>query len=304
MLHDVVVCCRPYSGSGAIRNFPNVRGFYLAKYLARTGLKAMFLTYPCSNLACRVLICSDYEGGADWLEKLLPELGAVKTERFYCMADSSLRGRDHEAKPMHEWFKARGGVLVHLSGNSVDANEHVTGLGVDTEVVRYDPEATRNVVVFDFPSGEHVEAWKDFRPELLPTLRDALPSCRIIGSGPADAPIRDVFDTWVPYGEEHPCYVRLFKGCAAFVPGCAESMGLAAAEAQVSGACIACPRGYINEELVCPAANKMYRGGDRSLVRALRRALTQDPEQIVREASRKFDMLAWAWRVRRAVGLA
>jgi len=250
-----------------------------------------------------VLICSDYEGGADWLEGFLPELLAVKAERLYCMVDASLRGRTHEAKPMHEWFKVRGGVLVHLSWNSVEMDEYVTGLGVDTEVVRYDPREIRNVIAFDFPSGEHVQAWKDFRPEFLRTLRDALPSCRFFGSGPRDAPIKDGFDVWVPYGEDHSSYVRFFKGCAAFVPGCPESMGLTTAEAQVSGACIVCPSGYIKEELICPAANKVYGGGDESFLQALKQSLIQDSKQIVREASEKFDAIAWAWRVRHAIGL-
>lgn len=303
-VYDVVVCCRPYGGPGAFCHFPNVRGFYLAKYLARTGLKATFSTYPCTNLTSRVLICSDYEGGADWLARFLPELLAVRAERLYCMADASVRGRNHEAEPMHAWFKARGGVLVHLSWNSVETDEHLTGLGVDTEVVRFYPDEIRNAITFDFPSGQHVEAWKDFRPELLAKLRDALPGCRIVGSGPRDAPIKEGFDVWVPYGEEHSSYVRVFRGCAAFVLGCRELMGLAVAEAQVAGACIVCPRGFVKEELICPAANKLYGGGDELFIQALKELLEQDPKQIVREASQKFDMLSWAWRVRRAIGLA
>ena len=35
-MYDVVVCCKPYGGPGAVCHFPNVRGFYLAKYLALT----------------------------------------------------------------------------------------------------------------------------------------------------------------------------------------------------------------------------------------------------------------------------
>ena len=318
-MYDVVVCCKPYGGPGAVGHFPNVRGFYLAKYLVRTGLKVAFSTYPCSKLTSRVLICSDYEGGADWLEGFLPELLAVEAERLYCMADASLRGRDHEAEPMHEWFKARGGVLLHLSWNSAGTYEHATGLGVDTEVVRYDPEEIRNVIVFDFPSSQGVQSWENFRPELLWKLRDALPNCQFVGSGPRAAPIKERFDAWVPYGEQHSSYVRVFKGCAAFVPGRPESMGLTAAEAQISGACIVCPRGYIHDELICPAANKVYRGvypgsrrdksfiralGERSFIRALQASLTQDPKEIVRQASIKFDAIGWAWRVRRAIGLA
>ena len=93
--------------------------------------------------------------------------------------------------------------MVHLSWNSVEMYEHVTGLGVDTEMVRYYPKEIRNVIAFDFPSGQHVQAWKDFRPELLRILRDALPGCRFFGSGPRDAPIKESFDLWVPYGEDH-----------------------------------------------------------------------------------------------------
>jgi hypothetical protein len=301
-MYDVVVCCKPYGGPGAFCHFPNVRGFYVAKYLARTGLNAVFSTYPCSGLTARVLICSDYEGGAGWLQGFVPELLAVNAERLYCMADASLRGSEHEARPMHEWFAARGGVLVHLSWNPLEKHHHIIGVGVDTEVVRYRPEEIRNVIVFDFPSSKRVQAWKAFRPQLLRVLRDALPGCRFVGTGPADAPNRECFDAWVPYGEEHSSYVRTFRGCAAFVPGWPESMGLAAAEAQVAGACIVCPRGYVHEELVCPRANKMYDGGDETFVQALQESLAQDAKQIVREASEKFDMIACAWRVRRAIG--
>jgi hypothetical protein len=302
--YDVVVCCKPYGGPGALCHFPNVRGFYLAKYLGRTGLRAGFSTYPCSNVTSRVLICSDYEGGADWLETFMPDLLALKAERLYCMADASVRGRNHEAEPMHDWFGARGGVLVHLSWNSLEPYGHFTGLGVDTEVVRYCPEEARNVIVFDFPFSQRIQAWKHFRPELLERLRDVLPSCRFLGSGPGDTPIKGYFDTWVPYGEEHSSYVRMFKGCAAFVPGCPESMGLAVAEAQVSGACIVCPPGYIHGELICSAANKTYSGGDKTFIQALKQSLAQDPKQIVQQACEKFDIFAWAWRVRRAIGLA
>jgi hypothetical protein len=236
-----------------------------------------------------VLICSDYEGGADWLEGFMPDLLAVKAKRLYCMADASLRDPDHEAKPMHNWFKARGGVLVHLSWNSLKTHEHLTGLGVDTEVVQHRPEEMRNVIAFDFPSSQQIQAWKHFRPELLERLRDLLPSCRFVGSGPEDAPIKGHFDTWVPYGQEHSSYVRLFRGCAAFLPGCPESMGLAVAEAQVAGACIVSP-GYIHEELICSAANKTYSGGDETFLQALKESLTQDPKQILRDKRVKNSM--------------
>jgi hypothetical protein len=247
-----------------------------------------------------VLICSDYEGGADWLEGFVPELLAVNAERLYCMADASLRGRNHEAKPMHEWFGARGGVLVHLSWNSLEKYDHLIGIGVDTEVVRFRPEQIRNTIVFDFQT---VQAWKQFRPELLPMLRDVLPGCRFLGSGPKDCPVKESFDGWVAYGEAHSSYVRVFNGCAAFIPGCAESMGLPVAEAQVSGACIVYPHGYIHKELICPSANKIYDGTKESLVQALRESLMQNTEQIVREATERFDAIAWASRVRRAIGL-
>jgi hypothetical protein len=80
-------------------------------------------------------------------------------------------------------------------------------------------------------------------------------------------------------------------------------MGLTVAEAQVSGACIVCPRGYIKEELICPTANQVYGGSDESFVQAVKDSLIQGPKQIVREASEKFDPIAWAWRVRYAIGL-
>lgn len=122
-------------------------------------------------------------------------------------------------KAMHEWFGARCGVLVHLSWNSLEKYDHLIGIGVDTEVVRFRPEQIRNAIVFDF---RNVQAWKHFRPELLSTLRDALPGCRFLGSAPKDCPVKESFDGWVGYGEEHSSYVRVFKGCAAFIPGWVE----------------------------------------------------------------------------------
>ena len=113
--------------------------------------------------------------------------------------------------------------------------------------------------------------------------------------------------------DDRPCPTKVWLAAAVI-----EDM-LTEAEAQVSGACIVCPRGYIHEELICPAANKMYRGvypgsrrdksfiralADRSFIRALQASLTQDPKKIVRQASIKFDAIGWAWRVRRAMGLA
>ena len=317
-MYDVVVCCKPYGGPGAVCHFPNVRGFYLAKYLARTGLKATFSTYPCSKLTSRVLICSDYEGGADWLEGFLPELLAVEAGRLYCMADASLRGRDHEAKPMHEWFKARGGVLLHLSWNSAGTYEHVTGLGVDTEVVRYDPEEIRNVIVFDFHPANVSKRGKTSARAAV----EIATHCRIADSldpGPGTHRSRRVFTRGCPPVKNTRPMFASSKAARHLCQAARESMGLAAAEAQLSGACIVCPRGYIHEELICPAANKVYRGvypgsrrdksfiralGDRSFIRALKASLTQDPKEIVRQASIKFDAISWAWRVRRAIGLA
>ena len=113
--------------------------------------------------------------------------------------------------------------MLHLSGNSAGANEYVTGLGVGTEVAPTTPRNSERVWL-DFPSGQRVQAWKNFRPELLWKMCDALPNRRFVGSGPRDALIKEGSRAGAATGEEdRRVALQRLRG---IVPGCPESMGL------------------------------------------------------------------------------
>jgi hypothetical protein len=58
---DVLVTCRPHRGVPDLSLFPQVRGYYLAKHLRRSGLNAEFHPLPRPGLECEVLIWSEYE---------------------------------------------------------------------------------------------------------------------------------------------------------------------------------------------------------------------------------------------------
>jgi hypothetical protein len=215
------------------------------------------------------------------------------------MADyGSGNGRPRFSDEWKAWFRARGGVLVHLGYVPLGVNEHYVGVGVDEDTVYFDPEAERKRIVFDFPR----DSWQGFNPERVERLRVSFPSYLFVGSGP-DSPIREFFDEWSPYGQTHAEYVKTFRGAAAFfsVPG--ESMGLAVAEAQMSGAAIVSPARMIPREMICPTARVLYLKDARAEREAFAIALSRDPRSIVREARHRFDFAAVARRVALALQL-
>lgn len=282
----ILVYSSDHAGLPWMSSFPHVRGWVLADALQRAGADAEFRALPVEG-AWDVAICSDYQGDEVWLGKLQRRMAGLSAGRFYCMADF---GTPTFSRPMIDWFAARGGVLVHLAERPLAPYEHYIGVGV---AARHDPTAPRTDVLFDFPRSSTIEAWRQFDPHALDTVRRALPDLTLVGSGPADCPIRDHFDRWVAYGLAHREYLTAFTGCVAFVAGCRESMGMAAAEAQVAGACIAGPPGRIKPEMVVPAADAC----DADLVASLRRARASDHTAIAHQAAERFSPSAMAERV-------
>jgi hypothetical protein len=300
---DVLVCCLAHEGRPPLSCYPQIRGYYLAKYLTRIGLSAEFRSFPCPEVECRVLICSEYQGAAEWLALLQNYLVSIRAEKLYCMVAFGLAGREHFSKPMTQWFGERGGVLSHLSSFPLEPYEKFIGVGVDTEVVKFNPHVKRNTFLFDFPASQTVQSWRDcFRPDVFSVARAKLRNYRFLGMGDAPAHIKDHFDEWVGYGQSHGDFVRSFAGCAAFVPGWPELPGLAVCEAQVAGACIVHRLRDINPEVLCPTAGILYQDGE-SLAAALQESLSRDPKEIAAQAEERFDFVKVAQRVKEAIGL-
>lgn len=287
----ILVFSRQHLGVPWMSSFPHVRGQGLADALCRLGARAEFRALPVAG-EWEVAICADYEGDALWLAKLQREMAGLAAQRLFCMADRATDGAP--GRPMTDWFAARGGVLVHLATAPLAPHEHHIGVGA---VARFDPDAARTDVLFDFPHSRRVESWRQFDPSTLDAVRRALPGLALVGSGVADCPIRHHFDRWVAYGLPHQEYVAIFTGCVAVVPGCRESLGLAIAEAQVAGAAVAGPPGRIRAEMVVPAADAC----DADLVAGLRRAVAGDAPTIAAQAAQRFSVVAMAERVLAAV---
>jgi hypothetical protein len=303
---DVLVTC--YAHGDTPRNFPQVRGYYLAKHLARSGLRAEFRQLPQPGLSCEVLICTEYQQDIDWFNTHLgPSLEEIRSERMYCLVDRSLaRTPGHFSSAYCDWFAARGGVLCHLSDGALLPHERWIGLGVDADIVRPAADGRRDHVVFDFPRSSSHDPASTFDLRTIDTVRRRLPRHRVIGSGDVDSPVRDAFDAWIDYGQEHGAYVAaVFAGAFAMVPGCAESLGLAVAEAQMAGACIVASKGQVRPEMRVPAAIAEYRQGDAdSLADALVAVTTRDGDLIRAQAADRFDFREVVERTRSAVGLA
>ncbi len=285
--------------------FPQVRGLYLAKHLARAGLRAEFHHLPLDERASRVLICSEYQCEMEWFERHLAEpLAQAKARRMYCLTAYPIHRRDHFSYDYCEWFAKRGGVLCHLAVGNLRRREHWIGVGVDTEVVK-PSTGPRETVLFDFPRSSSEDAAAQFNPVSLRNARVALPGCRFVGTGPADSPLRAEFDEWIPYGMPHPLYVeRVFRGVFAIVVGWDESMGLAIAEAQVAGAAVVFVPSEIKHWMLCPSAGIEYDRQDvASLAYALEEARIRDNRAIAAEAADKFDFVKVVERVRAATGV-
>ena len=301
---DVLVTCLPHTER--LSMFPEVRGYYLAKHLARSGLRAEFRPLPVADVSCDVLICSEYQCEMDWFDRhLAAPLSRIDADRRFCLVDSSLYGRgDHFSREVCEWFGDRGGVLCHLADEHLEPYEHWIGIGVDAEVVRPAAEGRRDLVVFDFPHSNSEDPASTFDVSSLEAIRKRLPTLRLIGTGTADAPIRDAFDAWLTYGAPHPVYVAAaFSRATAVVPGCAESLGLALAEAQVAGACVVSSEFQVKRQILVPEAAVPYTAHDAgSLADALAIATTRDATRIRAAACSRFDFAAVAARTREAIG--
>jgi hypothetical protein len=302
---DVLVTCSPHSEQLTL--FPQVRGFYLAKHLARSGLRAEFRQLPVPSVTCEVLICSEYQQSMEWFhEHVAGPFAEIRAERLFCMADHSLGSRPgHFSGPYCEWFGARGGVLCHLTDGDLLPYERWIGLGVDPEVVRPAIDQRRDRVLFDFPKSSQHDSAAGFDLAKLDAVRERLPDLRLVGSGPPGAPIRDEFDDWIDYGQDHATYVRAaFAGVAAVVPGTGESLGLALAEAQVAGACVVASEYQVKRAMSVPEATVAYDADDpRSLAEAMVTGTSRNGLRIRREALERFGFGAVVTRTRAAIGL-
>ena len=302
---DVLVTCFPHGPDLTL--FPQVRGYYLAKHLARSGLRAEFRQLPLPGFRCRVLICCGYQYEMELFERhLAAPLAEIQAGRLYCLTDSSLRGRgDHFSREYCEWFAARGGVLCQMTSDALEPYEQWIGVGVDAEIVRPAPDRIRDRVLFDFPRSSSIDPASTFDVEVLDRIRESLPGLRLVGSGGADSSVRDAFDEWVTYGADHPAYVAAaFGRTIAVVPGCDESLGLALAEAEVAGACVVSSAYQVKEQILVREAAVGYEANNaRSLAGALHTATTRDWRRIRAEASARFDFGRVAARTRAAVGV-
>lgn len=298
---DVLVTCHPHDPE--LKYFPQVRGHYLARHLAASGLRAEFRQLPLPGLECDVLICSEYQSTVEWFERhLAGPLSKIRARRMYCLTDLPLGGRPHFSSVYCEWFARRGGLLYHvLDGPSAD-HEHFIGVGVDHGVIPR-PDASADAVVFDFPRSRRKDAAANFDPAVLAAIRARVPGCRLVGTGPADAVVRPLFDQWVEYGQPHQRYVSsAFSRAFAFVPGWCESMGLSLAEAQVAGACVVSSEGQVKPSMLCAGAGVPYRHGEpASIAEAIVEAGRRSRGAIAAEARSHFDLARVVARTRAAV---
>jgi hypothetical protein len=304
---DVLVTCHAHDPE--LKLFPQVRGYYLAKHLRAAGIDARFAQLPVPDGSeCEVLICSEFLCPMDWFDRhLAAPLAQVRAQRMFCMSGRSLYGReDHFAREYCEWFGERGGVLCHMTDGPLLPYEHCIGVvGVDPDAVRPAWDQPRDTVVFDFPRGGGNDMAAVFDVARLGPVRERLPDCRVVGTGPPDAPIRHAFDAWVEYGQPHATYVaRMVDRAFAFVVGWHETMGLAVAEAQVAGASIVSSPWQVRDEMLCPEAAVSYDADEpHSLAEALAEARTRDARVVHEQALERFDYGALVARTRAAVGL-
>lgn len=298
---DVVVTCRHYADE--LLYYPQIRGYYLAKHLARLGLDAEFRQLPLPpSYRCRVAICSEYQAEMEWFQRhLLGPLTAIGADRLFCLAEYTLGERDHFSRPTLEWFAERGGVLCLGLEDQPAPFEHWIGLGVDTDVVPR-PADVRTDVIFDpvgVPKADALDLVE------LRGIKRRLPGVRLVGTGPDDAEHRSAFDDWVPYGQPHASYVRgALRATFALVQLIVESGGMFLAEAQVSGACVVHRPHHTKGWVLCPEAGVLYRPETPgALVDALIEATHRDPHLIAAQARRAFDFVEVARRARAAIGL-
>ena len=301
---DVLVTCHPHAPEPSF--FPQVRGHYLAKHLARSGLQAEFRNLPSPGTECTVLICSEYQCDMAWFDRLLSTpLSEIRAERMFCLAEYSLGRRDHSSREYLDWFAARGGVLCQLLEEPLGPHEHWIGVGADVEAVGH--LGPRDSVVFDFSDlNRNPDAVFDAR--LVGEVRRRLPGCRMVGTGPAGSSVAGLFDEWVPYGRPHADYIRAVLprafGVVVGLPGVGESMGLFLAEAQCVGAALVFRPDRVKEGMVGHEAAVPYERDEPGLLGdAVVEARGRDPRRIRSEASERFGYDAVVRRTRVAIGL-
>ncbi len=299
---DVLVTCNPRPKRPWLSVFPQVRGFYLAKYLRRSGLKAEFLPLSCPGRECRVLVFSEYESHFDrFRQEMEPLLSQVRAERMFCMA-AIAASPGHYSTEVREWFGRRGGgALCHLLARPMGPNEQYIGVGVDREVMP-PPTSNKDTVVFDFRASKTTISWDRFDPKTVDEVRRALPAIRLIASGPPSFPYKEAFDGWWEYGKSHPEYVRVFERGFAFIPWGKESMGMSVAEAQVSGASIISADQEVFPEMLVSHVPYL-RGNDADLIQAIALARQTDPVSTSNDALVRFDYQRVVQRTRDTIGL-
>jgi hypothetical protein len=300
---DVLVTCRSHRGVPGLSLFPQVRGYYLAKHLRRSGLNAEFLPLPRPGLECEVLIWSEYESDLRYFqEHFEPLLRKVRARRMFGMSDIGSPPGFFSAE-VGRWFGTQGGggMLCHFSVWKLRSYERLIGLGVDLDAMPpFSP--TRDSVIFDFPMAKDRPSWKEFDPATIAEVRRQLPGQTLVASGPDSFPYRQLFDVWWEYGRPHPEFAKAYQRAFAFVPGWRETMGLSVAEAQVCGASIVCDNHEILPEMT--VSRFPYRGGDpASLARALASARDADPATIAEAARQRFDFANVVRLARKAIGL-
>jgi hypothetical protein len=303
---DVLVTCYPHAPEPSY--FPEVRGHYLAKHLARSGLRAEFRSLPAPGVECRVLICSEYQCELEWFDtRIAGRLAKVSAARHFCLAEYSLGERDHFSREYLDWFGVRGGVLCQRFQEPLGPYEHWIGVGVDLEALGHVDPGDRDTVVFDFAALVH-EPDASFDASVVDAVRRRLPACRLLGTGPPGSGVAQLFDDWIPYEQPHPAYIgALLPGAFAFVAGLLghlESLGLAVAEAQCAGAAVVHAPGSVKDDMLCPEAAVTYEADDpESLASALADARARDPATIAAQASERFDYEEVVRRTRAAIGL-
>ena len=255
---DVLVSCHPHAPTP--QYFPQVRGFYLARHLARSGLRAQFRQLPVRGIKCEVLICSEYQSTAAWFERhLAGPLAEIRSSRAFCLTDAPVAGRSHFSSTYCEWFAQRGGILFQLPVVYRPADhEHFIGLGVDADVIPA-PDRSPDAVVFDFPrSGRRDAASVSIRPSPLPFEREPLNA-----DSSARAPRTRSYARCSTNGSDQgsrtgATSLERSEAPSRSFPGGGEAMGLSVAEAQVAGACVVASEGQIRPSMLASGAGVSY----------------------------------------------
>ena len=182
---------------------------------------------------------------------------------------------------MRNWFRERGGIFCHLKSKYIYQNEHYIGIGVNKDKIIISKPTG---VLFDFPTVQGV--YERLDRNIIPLIHNL--GIKVYGSGPNDAPVKDLFDKWYDYGTPYYEYLCHFRDLYAFIPGCKECMGLTAIEAQAHGATIICERGEIKDEVGILLSH--YKRGDNSLIGEVYNTFNNNRFQLSQRVLDRFDM--------------